>query len=324
MGEKKNEEMIEMLELAEQAALEELEQMELNLSDFALFLSVMKNREAHRCVLSIIMDDPALTLTHVHVEEVVLNRVGKRAIRLDAVAQDTNQVRYATEMQNDTDHDSMQKRARYYQGLLDTPYLKAGKRTKYRQLPPTVVTFITQEDIFGKNLAKYTFTEQCLEVEGLCLEDGTTKIFLNMASKNGDPVLVSMLQYMKKTRLDNPEISICDERIQKLDAVVREVKESEEWEAVRMSILSIGMEKGMEQGMQRGMQQGMQKGIQKGIQQGMERGIQKGRSDTLKKMVARKLEKGRGAGQIAEDLELELSETEELIREVLGEKKQEN
>lgn len=79
-------------------------------SDFALFLSVMKNREAHRCVLSIIMDDPALTLTHVHVEEVILNHVGKRAIRLDAVAQDTNQVRYATEMQNDTDHDSMQKR----------------------------------------------------------------------------------------------------------------------------------------------------------------------------------------------------------------------
>lgn len=163
-----------------------------------------------------------------------------------------------------------------------------------------MITFITQEDIFGKNLAKYTFTEQCLEVEGLCLEDGTTKIFLNMASKNGDPVLVSMLQYMKKTRLDNPEISICDERIRKLDAVVQEVKESEEWEAVRMSILSIGMEKGME------------------------RGIQKGRSDTLKEIVARKLEKGRGAGQIAEDLELELSEAEEIIRKVLGEKEQEN
>ena len=84
-----------------------------------------------------------------------------------------------------------------------------------------------------------------------------------------------------------------------------------------MSILSIGMEKGMEQGMQRG----MQKGIQKGMQQGMERGIQKGRFDTLKEMVARKLEKGREAGQIAEDLELELSEAEEIIREVREELK---
>lgn len=279
------------MDSVEQEVLKELEHTELNLSDFALFLSVMKNREAHRCVLSIIMEDPGLVLTQVQVEEVVLNRVGKRAIRLDAAAQDANQVRYATEMQNDTDHDSMQKRARYYQSLLDTPYLKAGKRTKYRQLPPTVVTFITQEDIFGRDQAKYTFTEQCQEVEGLCLEDGTTKIFLNMASKNGDPVLVSMLQYMKKTRLDNPEISVHDERIQKLDSIVQEVKESEEWEAVRMSILSIGMEKGME----------------------------KGRVITLKTQVSRKLEKGRSAEQIAEDLELELPETKELIREILKE-----
>lgn len=283
------------MDSTEQEVLEELEHTELNLSDFALFLSVMKNREAHRCVLSIIMEDPGLVLTQVQVEEVVLNRIGKRAIRLDAAAQDTNQVRYATEMQNDTDHDSMQKRARYYQSLLDTPYLKSGKRTKYRQLPPTVVTFITQEDIFGRDQAKYTFTEQCQEVEGLCLEDGTTKIFLNMASKNGDPVLVSMLQYMKKTRLDNPEISVHDERIQKLDSIVQEVKESEEWEAVRMSILSIGMEKGMEKGMK------------------------KGRVITLKTQVSRKLEKGRSAEQIAEDLELELPETEELIREILTE-----
>ncbi len=279
------------MDSTEQEFLEELEHTELNLSDFALFLSVMKNREAHRCVLSIIMEDPELVLTQVQVEEVVLNRIGKRAIRLDAAAQDTNQVRYATEMQNDTDHDSMQKRARYYQSLLDTPYLKSGKCTKYRQRPPTVVTFITQEDIFGRDQAKYTFTEQCQEVEGLCLEDGTTKIFLNMASKNGDPVLVSMLQYMKKTRLDNPEISVHDERIQKLDSIVQEVKESEEWEAVRMSILSIGMEKGMK----------------------------KGRVITLKTQVSRKLEKGRSAEQIAEDLELDLPETEELIREILTE-----
>ena len=35
---------------------------------------------------------------------------------------------------------------------------------------------------------------------------------------------------------------------------MQEVKESEEWEAVRMSILSIGMEKGMEKGMERGIE----------------------------------------------------------------------
>ena len=258
------------------------EDMEFNLSDFALFLSVMKNQEAHRCILSIIMGEPDLELVGVHVEEVVLNRSGKRAIRLDAAAVDTKKRRYSTEMQNDTRQDDIRKRSRYYQSLLDTPLLKSGRETRYRHLPPSVVTFITQEDIFGKDLAKYTFREQCEEVPGLHLEDGTTKLFLNMTSKNGDPILVSLLQYMKQTSIDNPEIQVKDERIVTLDAVVREVKQSEEWEAVKMSILSIGIEKGERQFLQ---------------------------NATLKK-----LKKGMDIPQIAKDLETD----ESVIREIIA------
>ena len=241
------------------------EDMEFNLSDFALFLSVMKNQEAHRCILSIIMGEPDLELVGIHVEEVVLNRSGKRAIRLDAAAVDTKKRRYSTEMQNDTSQDDIRKRSRYYQSLLDTPLLKSGRETRYRHLPPSVVTFITQEDIFGKDLAKYTFTEQCEEVPGLHLEDGTMKLFLNMTSKNGDPVLVSLLQYMKQTSIDNPEIQVKDERIVALDAVVQEVKQSEEWEAVKMSILSIGIEKGQKEGVQRFLQNATLKKLKKGM-----------------------------------------------------------
>ena len=258
------------------------EDMEFNLSDFALFLSVMKNQEAHRCILSIIMGEPDLELVGIHVEEVVLNRSGKRAIRLDAAAVDTKKRRYSTEMQNDTRQDDIRKRSRYYQSLLDTPLLKSGRETRYRHLPPSVVTFITQEDIFGKDLAKYTFREQCEEVPGLHLEDGTMKLFLNMTSKNGDPVLVSLLQYMKQSRIDNPEIQVKDERIVTLDAVVREVKQSEEWEAVKMSILSIGIEKGERQFLQ---------------------------NTTLKK-----LKKGMDIPQIAKDLETD----ESVIREIIA------
>lgn len=71
----------------------------------------------------------------------------------------------------------------------------------------------------------------------LHLEDGTTKIFLNMSSKNGTPELISLLQYMKKTTLANPEILVQDERMKKLDAVVKEVKESEEWEASKLETI---------------------------------------------------------------------------------------
>lgn len=99
-----------------------------------------------------------------------------------------------------------------------------------------------------KDMAKYTFTEQCEEIAGLHLEDGTKKIFLNMTSKNGSKELVSLLQYMKNTSLNNPEIESKDERIIRLDEIVTEVKESEEWEAVQMNILEIGMEQGIVQG----------------------------------------------------------------------------
>ena len=177
-------------------------------------------------------------------EQVVLNKSGKRAIRLDAWARDEQNRHINTEMQNDAKQDNLRKRSRFYQGLLDTPVLKSGKKTKYKHLPSTIIIFITHDDIFRYDSAMYTFTEQCEEVPGLHLDDGTKKIFLNMTSRNGRPELISLLQYMKNTTLDNPEIIVNDKRIQSLDKIVNEVKQSEEWEAVKMNILEIGIEKG--------------------------------------------------------------------------------
>ena len=248
-----------------------------NLSDFALFLSVMKNKHAYECVLSIILDEPEIKMSEVKVEQVILNKYGKRAIRLDAWGRTTDDRQVNMEMENNAGNDNVVKRSRYYQGLLDSPILKSGKKTKYRELPSTIIIFITQEDIFGKDRAKYTFTEQCEEIEGLHLEDGTTKIFLNMSSKNGSKELVSLLQYMKNTKLDNPEIQVKDERIVELDKIVSEVKESEEWEAVQMNILEVGIN----------------------------RGISRGETQKLVQQVCKKLAKGNSVEEIADMLEEE-------------------
>lgn len=229
-----------------------LNNVNFNLSDFALFLSVMKNKKAYQNTLSIILDEDNIELKEVKVEQVVLNNSGKRAIRLDAWALGTDERQFNMEMENHSEKDSIPKRARFYQGLIDTPILKSGSKTKYKNLPATVIIFITQDDIFKKDLAKYTFREKCEEVENLSLDDGTTKIFLNMSSKNGSKELVSLLQYMKESRLDNPEILVKDKRIIELNEIVTEVKESEEWEGIRMNILDIGIEQGLQQGLQQG------------------------------------------------------------------------
>ena len=248
---------------------------ELNLSDFALFLSVMKNKKAYQNTLSIILDEPDIKLVEVKVEQVILNRIGKRAIRLDAWALAEDKRQFNMEMENYSGKDNLPKRARFYQGLLDTPILKSGKKTKYRELPSTVIIFITQEDIFGRDLAKYTFSEQCEEIADLKLDDGTTKIFLNMTSKNGSPELISLLQYMKNTDIHNPDIIIKDSRILELDGVVREVRESEEWEAVRMNI----------------------------YEQGIQKGIDSGENKKLIQMVSKKKNQGHEVSEIAEMLE---------------------
>jgi len=184
-----------------------LEGHQFNLCDFALFLSVMKNPRAYQCVLSILMEEPNIELVDVKVEQVILNKSGKRAIRLDAWAKSSDDRYFNMEMQNDSKGDDIRKRSRFYQGLLDTPLLKSGKETRYKQLPSTVIIFITQEDIFQRDQAKYTFSERCKEIYDLELEDGTTKIFFNMTSKNGSQELISLLQYMKETRIDNPQYS---------------------------------------------------------------------------------------------------------------------
>ncbi len=243
-----------------------------NLSDFALFLAVMANKEAYECMLSIVMEDPKLKLRDVKVEQVVLNQKGKRAIRLDAWAVDEYARQYNAEMQNDTGHDDLRKRSRFHQAMMDSPILKSGRKTRYRQLPPTSVIFITKDDIFKKDLVKYTFTEQCEEISGLYLEDGTMKLFLNMTSKNGTPEMVSLLQYMKNTTLDNPDILVKDKRILKLDEIVREVKESEEWEDAQMTIYSMGLEQGKKIGRERGRAQGRAQGRVQGRAQGKQIG----------------------------------------------------
>lgn len=275
-----------------------------NLSDFALFLSVVKNPNAYRCMLSVFLDEPDIELSEVKAEQVILNKLGKRAIRLDAWAKGKDNRQFNMEMQNNAEYDDVRKRSRFYQGLMDSPILKSGKETKYKYLPSTVIIFITQDDIFGKDVAKYTFSEQCEEISGLKLDDGTKKIFLNMTSKNGTPELVSMLQYIKDTRIDNPEIQVTDERILELDHIVTEVKSSEEWEAVQMNILEIGIEKGT------------QIGIEKGTQIGIERGLQQGLQQKLKELVKKKVDKGYSIAEIADILEEEESIIQKIVEEL--------
>ena len=90
-----------------------------------------------------------------------------------------------------------------------------------------------------------------------------------MSSKNERDELVSLLQYMKNSTLSNPEITVLDERICKLDAIVTEVKQSEEWEDAQMSILSTGIDIGRRVGHEEGLEKGRKEGRKEGQLEGI-------------------------------------------------------
>lgn len=85
----------------------------------------------------------------------------------------------------------------------------------------------------------------------------STKIFPNLGDNHGSQELVRLLQYMKESRIDNPGILVRDSRILELDQIVKEVKESEEWEAVKMNILEVGLERGRAEGHKAGLSEGI-------------------------------------------------------------------
>ena len=78
----------------------------------------------------------------------------------------------------------------------------------------------------------YTFENICHEEEGLCLEDGTTKIFLNALGTKGDvsPELKAFLGYVAGNKSD-------DVFVKELDAEVAKVRVSKEWRREYMTLL---------------------------------------------------------------------------------------
>lgn len=70
--------------------------------------TVMKNRKAYENTLSIILDEPDIKMEEVKVEQVILNRYEKRAIRLHVWGKTVDNRQINMEMENNM-HDDVKK-----------------------------------------------------------------------------------------------------------------------------------------------------------------------------------------------------------------------
>jgi len=156
---------------------------ELTLGNGFIFSKVMLNPEICKRVLQEITDLPEINrIEYVEAEKTIDVRIDSKGVRLDVYVKDGNNTVYNIEMQA-TDTKELRQRARYYQAMVDLDLIEKGG--DYIDLPDSYVIFVCRDDIFNKGLYRYTFTNRCMELDDLALDDGTTKIFLNSKGTEG-------------------------------------------------------------------------------------------------------------------------------------------
>ena len=225
---------------------------DLNLNSSFLFAALFSDPEACKMLLEILLDRK-ISKVNVKTENSILLSSDARCIRLDVNARDEFNVNYDIEAQN-TDEGNIVKRARYYQAEMDVAELKPGD--DFNRLPDSYVIFICTFDPFGEGLYRYTFIERC-EENGMALQDGTCKIFINTKGTNikeVPEVLIHFLEYYENST-DEYVSSIDDKAIRNIHHKVTQLKSSREWEAGYMKMEEL-LEKKKREGHQEGIKEG--------------------------------------------------------------------
>lgn len=280
---------------------------ELNLTDRFLFDQVMEDPETQKEVLSIIFGKEISVLSHNESEKELRVAPQIRSIRMDIYSVDDANNVYATEMQGIWKTD-LAKRSRYYQSVMDTSLLEPGV-PNYNCLNNTYLIMFMTFDLFGYGKYKYTFRPKCEEAEGCELQDGTTRIFLNIHGKNEGEVseeLVALLHYFEQTTDSNAE-DTGSERICRIHERVQKVKMSEE---VGVKYMQAWEERYFAR------REAIEEGKAEGREIGRAEGIAEGRTDMLRDIVFKMMNKGYSVGIIAETLDKTEGEIQQLIKEV--------
>ena len=145
-----------------------------------------------------VMHEPGISekvverLLHLKVEKIVYPELEKvikpfyttKGVRLDVYLKDDNRV-IDIELQN-YKQDSIGKRTRYYQSMIDIDSLMKGQ--DYSELLDSYVLFICNHDPFlkdeehGFGLPCYTFKNTCAENSDVSLDDNSIKVIYNASA----------------------------------------------------------------------------------------------------------------------------------------------
>ena len=262
----------------------------LTISNDFIFGATMESRpDLCKRLIEIILGIKVRSIEYVEREKSIEERTDAKGIRLDVYVEEAGTNRsFDLEMQVANKYD-LEKRLRYYQGLLDMDKLKPGE--KYTRLGESYIIFICTFDYFKRGLRKYTFREKCIEDGTLELGDGATKVVLNASGLRGtrDIALNNFLDYVMKREVKD------DEFVEELDAAVEEVIAGKRW---RLRYVKLEMlrrewqEEAHEQGRAEGHAEGRAEGRVEGRAEGegklaalIKRLISEGKTDAIEKIT---------------------------------------
>ena len=206
---------------------------ELTIADDFMFGKVMEDKKLCREVLECLLDHSVGELEEVQTERQFRYTTDGKPVRLDVYTRDQNHI-YDAEMQN-LNHQAAEKlelprRSRFYQSTMDMDHLCKGR--SYRELPNGKVLFLCTFDPFGLGYAKYSFQNRCEENQGLCLRDGTEKIFYNCVSSSEEVPehLKELYDYIRTGRAESA-------LTRKIEEAVGRARKNEQWRSEYMKEL---------------------------------------------------------------------------------------
>ena len=238
---------------------------ELTFTDDFMFTKVMKNKTICKGLLERLLGIKISKIEYPEIQKSLTPFYESKGIRLDVYVDDGSRV-FDIEIQTYIP-ESIGKRLRYYQSILDMDCLQRG--AVYTELKESYIIFICTFDPFGYSLPVYTFNNICQEKRDFTLKDESTKIIFNAADyqKENNLEIKSILEYLIKRNSTTDFTDKINQQVEKLKYDERFKGEYmmvnlHEWELSERA-----KKKGFEEGRAEGKIEGEKQGILKGAEQ---------------------------------------------------------
>ena len=201
----------------------------LTLANNFIFCKVLEeNPDVCKELLEMLLDIKIDRIEQPKSEQTFKTDFDSRGIRLDVYVKDGTGRCFDIEIQTSS-YMQLEKRARYYQGLMDVDSIQFGQ--EYSALKDSYVIFLCLGDAFGHRLPVYTFRYRAEEDKDILMNDGTVNIFFNatMYDKMQSENLRSFFKYLCGKNSD-------DNFTDRLSALVERVKMNAQWRHRYMTI----------------------------------------------------------------------------------------